>query len=204
MMKPIHIIILCSMLVLAGCGGGKSVRQVPHLGNTPYQPDSILVAYATNPERALMLLDSALLLGNINDFRGQYIRAKIYSKSLTEQRLDSAMMICKALLTHDSVRNEPSEQENILDLLIATSRAKRNYELYLQWATQKAALCQQQGEEIERWRMEAEIGMLLTHLGQVDEGLQKLDEAINHLDAPGSIDRMDAFTIAVRSMPLMT
>lgn len=198
MMKPIHIIILCSMLVLAGCGGGKSVRQVPHLGNTPYQPDSILVAYATNPERALMLLDSALLLGNINDFRGQYIRAKIYSKSLTEQRLDSAMMICKALLTHDSVRNEPSEQENILDLLIATSRAKRNYELYLQWATQKAALCQQQGEEIERWRMEAEIGMLLTHLGQVDEGLQKLDEAINHLDAPGSIDRMDAFTIAVK------
>lgn len=164
-MKPIHIIILCSMLVLAGCGGGKSVRQVPHLSNTPYQPDSILVAYATNPERALMLLDSALLLGNINDYRGQYIRAKIYSKSLTEQRLDSAMMICKALLTHDSVRNEPSEQENILDLLIATSRAKRNYELYLQWATQKAALCQQQGEEIERWRMEAEIGMLLTHLG---------------------------------------
>lgn len=199
MMKPMRIIcVICGMLALLGCGGGRSVRHVPHLGNTPYQPDSILVTYATNPERALRLLDSALLLGNISDYRGQYIRAKIYSKSLTEQRLDSAMMICKALLTHDSVRNEPLEEENILDLLIACSRARHDFEQYLQWATQKAALCQQQGEETESWRMEAEVGMILTHLGQVDKGLQKLDEAISHLDAPGSIDRMDAFTIAVK------
>ena len=198
MMKPMRIIcVICGMLALLGCGGGKSVRHVPHLGNTPYQPDSILVTYATNPERALKLLDSALLLGNISDYRGQYIRAKIYSKSLTEQRLDSAIMICKALLTHDSVRNDPVEEENILDLLIACSRARHDFEQYLQWATQKAALCQQ-GEETESWRMEAEVGMILTHLGQVDKGLQKLDEAISHLDAPGSIDRMDAFTIAVK------
>ena len=172
MTKTMRIIcVICSMLALLGCGGGKSVRHVPHLGNTPYQPDSILVTYATNPERALRLLDSALLLGNISDYRGQYIRAKIYSKSLTEQRLDSAMMICKALLTHDSVRNEPLEEENILDLLIACSRARHDFEQYLQWATQKAALCQQQGEETESWRMEAEVGMILTHLGQVDKGL---------------------------------
>ena len=197
-MKPIHIIMICSMLVLTGCRGGKSVRQVPHLGNTPYQPDSILVTYATDPERALKLLDSALLLGNINDYRGQYIRAKIYSKSLTEQRLDSAIMICKELLTHDSVRNEPSEQENILDLLIATSRAKPDYEQYLHWSTQKAGLCQKQGQETERWRTEADIGLVMTHLGQEDEGLAKLDEAISHLDAPGSIDRMDAFIGAVK------
>lgn len=197
-MKPIHIIMICSMLVLTGCRGGKSVRQVPHLWNTPYQPDSILVTYATDPERALKLLDSALLLGNINDYRGQYIRAKIYSKSLTEQRLDSAIMICKELLTHDSVRNEPSEQENILDLLIATSRAKPDYEQYLHWSTQKAGLCQKQGQETERWRTEADIGLVMTHLGQEDEGLAKLDEAISHLDAPGSIDRMDAFIVAVK------
>ena len=199
MMKAIRIIcVICSMLALLGCGGGKSVRHVPHLGNTPYQPDSILVAYATNPERALSLLDSALLLGNISDYRGQYIRAKIYSKSLAEQRLDSAIMICKELLTHDSVRNEPSEQENILDLLIATSRAKPDNEQYLHWATQKAGLCQQQGQETERWRTEADIGLVMTHLGQEDAGLAKLDEAISHLDAPGSIDRMDAFIVACK------
>ena len=174
------------------------MRQLPNLGDTPYQADTILVAYANNPERALRLLDSALLLGNISDYRGHVIRAKIYSKSLVEQRQDSAILICKELLGHDSVRNEPTEQENILDLLIAISRAKPDYEEYMHWATQKAELCQQQGQETERWRSEAEVGFLMTHLGQENEGLAKLDEAISHLDAPGSIDRMDAFIVAVK------
>jgi len=186
------------MLLIAGCKGDNSVRQLPHLGNTPYQQDTILVTYATNPERALTLLDSALLLGNISDYRSQVIRAKIFSKSLMEQQLDSAIIICKALLTHDSVRNAPAEQENIYDMLIAATRVKHDLEAYLHWATKKAELCQQQGEENERWRTEADIGYLMTRLGQVDEGLAKLDEAISRLDSPGSIDRMDAFIVAVK------
>ena len=194
----VHYIICAALLILVACGGDKPVRQLPHLGDTPYQQDSILVTYATNPERALVLLDSALMLGNITDYRGQVIRAKIYSKSLMEQRVDSAILICKSLLNHDSVRNEPVEQENILDMLIATSRAKPDYEQYLHWATQKAELCRKQGEEIERWRTEADIGLVMVHLGQENKGLAKLDEAISHLDAPGSIDRMDAFIVACK------
>ena len=199
-MKPnVHLVfIYVALLILVGCGDGKPVRQLPHLGDTPYQQDTILVTYATNPERALTLLDSALLLGNISEYRAQCIRARIYSKSLVEPRQDSAILICKELLGHDSVRNDPAEQENILDLLIATSRAKPDNEQYIHWATQKAELCQQQGQETERWRSEADIGLVMTHLGQEDEGLAKLDEAISHLDAPGSIDRMDAFIVAVK------
>ena len=199
MRQGVNLIIICAVLLtLVGCGDGKSVRQLPHLGDTPYQQDTILVTYATDPERALTLLDSALLLGNISAYRGQCIRATIYSKSLVEQRQDSAILICKELLGHDSVRTNPAEQENILDLLIATSRAKPDYEQYMHWAAQKAELCQKQGEETERWRSEADVGFVMTHLGQEDEGLAKLDEAIGHLDAPGSIDRMDAFIVACK------
>ena len=199
MRQIVHLIIIYSaLLTLAGCGDGKSVRQLPHLGDTPYQQDTILVTYATNPERALTLLDSALLLGNISEYRAQCIRARIYSKSLVEQRQDSAILICKELLGHDSVRNDAAEQENILDLLIATSRAKPDYEEYMHWAAQKAELCQKQGQETERWRSEADVGYVMTHLGKENEGLAKLDEAISHLDAPGSIDRMDAFIVACK------
>jgi AraC-like DNA-binding protein len=199
-MKPnVHLVfIYAALLTLVGCGDGKPVRQLPHLGDTPYQQDTILVTYATNPERALTLLDSALLLGNISEYRALCIRARIYSKSLVEQRQDSAILICKELLGHDSVRNDAAEQENILDLLIATSRAKPDYEEYMHWAAQKAELCQKQGQETERWRTEADIGLVMTHLGQENEGLAKLDEAISHLDAPGSIDRMDAFIVACK------
>ena len=199
MRQIVHLIIIyAALLTLAGCGDGKSVRQLPHLGDTPYQQDTILVTYATNPERALTLLDSALLLGNISEYRAQCIRARIYSKSLVEQRQDSAILICKELLGHDSVRNDAAEQENILDLLIATSRAKPDYEEYMHWAAQKAELCQKQGQETERWRSEADVGYVMTHLGKENEGLAKLDEAISRLDAPGSIDRMDAFVVACK------
>ena len=197
-LRCLYLILIGVALLLAGCDGRKPVRQITNLGDTPYQQDSILVTYATNPERALALLDSALLLCNISEFRGQYIRAKIYGKSLEELRIDSAITICEALLSHDSVRNEPTEQMNVLDMLIATARAKHDNVAYLRWATQKAKLCQQQGQENERWRTEADIGYVMTCLGQVDEGLQKLDEAIAHLDSPGSIDRMDAFIVVCK------
>ena len=156
------------------------------------------MAYGYHPDRALVMLDSALLLGNINEYRAQFIRAKIYSKSLLKQRQDSAIQICEQLLKHDSVINTLHEQENILDLLMITSRTKTDFEGYVKWATQKVEVCRLLGEDTEEWRTEAEIGMVMAHLGQPEEGMSKIDEAIRQLDAPGSIDRMDAFIIAVK------
>ena len=198
MRKVLQVLQLVLILTFVSCGRNPSVRHIPHLGDTPYQADSVLMAYAYQPDRALVMLDSALLLGNINEYRAQLIRAKIYSKSILKQQQDSAILICEQLLKHDSVIHAPHEQENILDLLMITSRTKHDFEGYIKWATQKVEVCRQQGEESEEWRTEAEIGMVMAHLGQPEEGVTKIDEAIRHLDEPGSIDRMDAFIIAVK------
>ena len=194
----LQVLLLVCTLAFVSCGSNNSARHIPNLGDTPYQEDSVLVAYGFHPDRALVLLDSALLLGNVNEYRAQFIRAKIYSKSLIKQRQDSAILICEQLLKHDSVINVLHEQENILDLLMITSRTKTDFEGYVKWATQKVEVCRLQGEETEQWRTEAEIGMVMAHLGQPEEGMTKIDEAIRQLDAPGSIDRMDAFIIAVK------
>ena len=198
MRNVLQVLLLVLILVFANCGRNNSARHIPNLGDTPYQADSVLVAYGYHPNRALVMLDSALLLGNINEYRAKFIRAKIYSKSLLKQRQDSAILICEQLLQHDSVIHAPQERENILDLLMITSRTKVDFEGYVKWATQKAEVCRQQGEETEQWRTEAEIGMVMAHLGQPEEGMEKIDEAIRQLDEPGSIDRMDAFIIAVK------
>ena len=198
MRNVLQVLMIVLILVSASCDSDSTSRHIPNLGDTPYQADSVLVAYAYHPDRALVMLDSALLLGNINEYRGRFIRAKIYSKSIIKQRQDSAILICQQLLQHDSVINAPHEQENVLDLLMITSRTKVDFEGYVKWATQKAEVCRLQGEETEQWRTEAEIGMVLSHLGQPEEGMAKINEAIRQLDAPGSIDRMDAFIIAVK------
>ena len=194
----LQVLLLVCTLAFVSCGSNNSARHIPNLGDTPYQEDSVLVAYGYHPDRALVMLDSALLLGNINEYRAKFIRARIYSKSLLKQRQDSAILICKQLLKHDSVINVLHEQENVLDLLMITSRTKTDFEGYVKWATQKVEVCRLQGEETEQWRTEAEIGMVMAHLGQPEEGMTKIDEAIRQLDAPGSIDRMDAFIIAVK------
>lgn len=199
-MKPTKYLIIIGIIIgLAGCHkNGTSVKHIPHLGDTPYQEDSVLVTYAHDPGRAFVLLDSALLLGNVSDYRSQFIRAMIYSKSLIEKQYDSAINICVNLLKHDSVVSSPHEQENVLELLMNASRGRHDFEAYMKWAAQRAEVCRQQGEETERWRTEAEIGMLMTHLGQSDEGMAKIEESIRQLDTPGSIDRLDAFIIAVK------
>jgi len=194
----VQILIFVLILAFTGCGESDSARHIRNLGNTPYQEDTILVTLSTNSDRAMVLLDSAVLLGNISEYREQYIRASIFTKSLNVQQQDSALAICKALLKHDSVRNEPANRESVLNLLISVCRAKTDFNGYLRWALEKTELCREQGEEVEQWRTEAEIGMVMTHLGQTDKGLAKLDEAIRHLDEPGSVDRMDAFIIAVK------
>ena len=198
MRNVLQVLLFVSMMAFASCGRNNSARHIPNLGDTPYQEDSVLVAYGYHPDRALVMLDSALLLGNINEYRAKFIRAKIYSKSLLKQRQDSAIQICEQLLKHDSVINTLHEQENILDLLMITSRTKTDFEGYVKWATQKVEVCRLLGEDTEGWRTEAEIGMVMAHLGQPEEGMSKIDEAIRQLDAPGSIDRMDAFIIAVK------
>ena len=198
MRNVLQVLLFVSMMAFASCGRNNSARHIPNLGDTPYQEDSVLVAYGYHPNRALVMLDSALLLGNINEYRAKFIRAKIYSKSLLKQRQDSAILICEQLLKHDSVINTLHEQENILDLLMITSRTKTDFEGYVKWATQKVEVCRLLGEDTEEWRTEAEIGMVMAHLGQPEEGMSKIDEAIRQLDAPGSIDRMDAFIIAVK------
>ncbi len=148
MRNVLQVLLFVSILVFASCGRNNSARHILNLGDTPYQEDSVLVAYGYHPDRAIVMLDSALLLGNINEYRAQFIRAKIYSKSLLKQRQDSAILICKQLLKHDSVIKTLHEQENVLDLLMITSRTKTDFEGYVKWATQKAEVCRLQGEVI--------------------------------------------------------
>ncbi len=194
--KYIAFAFLLVVIAFMGCNRDNTVKRYEHLGNTPYQEDTVLVTYATNPERALLLLDSALILGNIDDFHGQLYRATIFSKSLEEQCQDSAVHICESLLKHDSVIGKPENRWAVLDVLINTSRIKGDDNEYLRWATQKVEVCRKLGEEVELLRLEAEIGMLMTHLGQIEEGLAKIDKSINKLNKPGSVDCMDAYVIA--------
>ena len=160
-----------------------------------------MLTYGTDPERALTIIDSALIVGNVDAFEADYLRAKVYAHSPVDHRLEEALALCQDLLQRDSTRattvSTADNRMNVLQLMMDSYRRKKDYEQWLIYATQLADLNRQWGHETEALRMEAEIGDVMTYLGRHDEGLAKLDEVIKALDAgPLSVDRLDAGIVA--------
>ena len=50
-----------------------------------------MLVYGKDPQRALTLIDSAFIVGNIDDFEADYLRAKVYAHSPADPRNDEAI-----------------------------------------------------------------------------------------------------------------
>ena len=186
----------------AGMGGGRG--HVPQASDTLYTEQAAMDVYGTQPERAWAIIDSAEIVGNLTEDRASLLRAKVICLTCGEERLDTARQICEALL-----QDAPAYREQVLDLLVTISRKKHDNEQRLRWATEKADFCRQQGNErlrvvehssgmTEALRTEAEIGIILTHLGRQDEGMAKLDDVIRQLDGTRKFNEADACIIALK------
>ena len=186
-------ILLCAILVLGGYDSQAS--------DSLYTARAAMLIYGSDPERALTIIDSALIVGNVDAFEADYLRAKVYAHSPLDHRLDEALTLCQDLLQRDSTRattvSTVGNRSNVLQLMMDAYRRKRDFEHWLICATELADLNRQWGHETEALRMEAEVGDVMTYIGRHDEGLAKLDQVIKALDAsPLSIDRMDAGIVA--------
>ena len=198
----IHIL-LCAALMLWGCArsGKRPSEHIPQASDTLYTAQAAMLTYGRDPERALTIIDSALIVGNVDAYEADYLRAKVYAHSPDDPHLDKAIALCQDLLQRDSTRatsaSTADKRSNILQLLMDTARMRKDYELWLKYAVELVELNRQWSSETEALRMEAEVGLVLTYLGRHDEGLATLDQVIQALDAgPLSVDRMDAGIIA--------
>ncbi|MBR4809920.1 MAG: AraC family transcriptional regulator [Bacteroidales bacterium] len=203
MNKRFFVWIICTILVLGGCEKGvkRTYEHEPQALDTLYTARAAMLTYGRDPDRALVIIDSALIVGNIDAYEADYLRAKVYAHSPDDPRLDEAIAICEDLLQRDSTSatsaSTADKRSNILQLLMDTARMRKDYELWLKYAIEMVDLSRQWSSETEALRMEAEVGLVLTYLGRHDEGLAKLDQVIKALDSGApSVDRMDAGIIA--------
>ena len=186
-------------LLLTGCtGGGTSGKRVPQAGDTLYTEERAMAIYDSLPERALLILDSAEVVGNMPDYRAGLFRAKVLSKSTAMQQQDSAVIICEALLRHDEAQRNVDFRQDVLELLVNASRTRHDYEEMVHWTTELAQLLRGQGLATEALRTDADLGLAMTHIGQVDEGLAKIDNAIRQLGNDKTFNGLDAWLIAAR------
>ena len=109
-----------------GEGGGRD--HVPQASDSLYTEEAAMDVYNTQPERALLIIDSAEIVGNVTEYRASMLRAKVFCLTCEEERLDTALQICEALLQSDFVKDTPDNRESVLDLLVTISRKKHDNE----------------------------------------------------------------------------
>ena len=178
---------------------GRHMDVVPaHSGDTVYTEERAMEVFTKEPDRALQILDSAESRGNLPDYRASLLRAKVLSNSPSMQQQDSAIIICEALLRHDESQRNLAFRQDVLEMLLNTSRMRNDYEEMLHWSTELAGMLRRQGAETEALRTDADLGLALTHIGHLDEGLAKIDQAIQKLSNSRKFNELDAWLIAVK------
>ena len=204
-------------VLAAGCTGKRSQTaresdRHPQPTDTLYTAEKALMVYDYEPERALQIIDSAVIVGNVSDWWADKHRARIYSQTRAGSRLDSLMhwtegtrfdsarAIGERLLLHDSIKNSLEGQQDVLEMLAYTARQQNDTTLWLQRSRQLVDVCRRQGAETEALRNEAEVGAALCHLGQPDEGMAVLDSVIVALSdrQPFKFNELDALIIVLR------
>ena len=86
--------------------------------DTFYTEKAAMDAYAAQPERALQIIDSAVIVGNLTPLRADLVRAVVYARTNEDINYDSAILIGERLMHHDSVMANSDLQEAVLDVLL--------------------------------------------------------------------------------------
>ena len=216
-----HLICRCVFLVVAtiitlmtGCTGRVETKQEEQPQDTTYTQEAAMTVYDYDPVRALQIIDSAVIVGNISEVWADFLRARIYSWSLMGQtvdsllhgpegvRFDSARVIGERLLMHDSLKANIGMHQNVLEVLVYVARQQQDTTRWLLRSQELVEVCHRQGEdaEPEALRTEAEVGAVLCAMGQRERGMARLDSVIAILDSREhrQFNWLDATIIALK------
>ena len=180
------------LVFLIGCGSSDGDRQ-PQPSDTLYTAERVREVSYQDPERALMMVDSAERLGTMNHTDATLLRAHFYSND--EATIDTARNLCMQLLAEGGLKAD--QQAEALDILVYVARLRSDDEGILKYGMQYIEACRQMGNEAEALFMQSEMGEALLRLGRTDEGFAKMDDAIAQLDP---VRRFAEFDACIRAM----
>ena len=217
MQQKLHLIIfiaIATILMVDCTGKGKDTAssRVPQASDTLYTWRAAMKVYGYQPERALQIIDSAVIVGNMSEVWADANRARVYSMTQMNEQVDSLLggskgaglekgkAIGEQLLKHDSLKTNLKLKQEVLDILVYTARQQQDTVKWLQRSRELVDVYHQMGpeKETDALRTEAEIGASLYFAGQQQQGLAKLDSVINLLNEKPSFkfNELDALILA--------
>ena len=213
-----YLIVILMILMAVGCNEStgeqkeQGVAHVPQLSDSLYTQEAAMNIYAYQPLRALLLIDSAVIVGHMDESMADQCRARIYAfTQMFSQvdsllggpesvRFDSAQAVGERLLHNDSVKADVNRLRDVLEVLAYANRIQGDTLGWIKWSRQLVDVCHKIGSEAETdaLRTEAEIASAFPAIGRYEDGMERLDSVIALLSTKGTFDGLDALVIALK------
>ena len=89
------LILTIIVLAMSACGRAPGTpARIPQASDSLYTAQAALKVYGTQPDQALAIIDSALVIGNVSPFRADFLRAMVYANSVERPQLSKAISLC--------------------------------------------------------------------------------------------------------------
>jgi len=147
-----------------------------------YSEETAMSHFLADPDRAITLIDSAVIVRNLTPQRADYLKAVVYysaTKNVTE-----ALRICQQLIDNESWKQLPDSEDitsfqvDVYRLMATISGSLGHHLTVLKYAREGAELshgiAKLRGDETD---FLSRIGVVLCKTGQIDEGLANLRRA---------------------------
>ena len=213
-----YLIVILMILMAVGCNEStgeqkeQGVAHVPQPSDSLYTQEAAMNIYAYQPLRALLLIDSAVIVGHMDESMADQCRARIYAfTQMFSQvdsllggpesvRFDSAQAVGERLLHNDSVKADVNRLRDVLEVLAYANRIQGDTLGWIKWSRQLVDVCHKIGSEAETdaLRTEAEIASAFPAIGRYEDGMERLDSVIALLSTKGTFDGLDALVIALK------
>jgi len=149
-----------------------------------YSEESAMADYLTNPERAIELIDSAVIIHNLTPQRADYLKAIILYSGTND--LSECSSLCQKLIDEQAWKHLPDSEDvisfqvDVYRLMATIATSTGNNLAVLRYAREGAELahgidklCGDEADFISR------MGYAMCRLGQADEGLEIMQRAEN-------------------------
>lgn len=188
-MKPIRqVVFLLSMAVLslAACTGQRTVP-IADGADTIYTEAAAMSIHRTEPERALVMIDSALAVGNITWQRAEYLKAVTQYGGL--HNIPLSRQTCLDLIKRDAelqdnkkgAQTDSVTLERVYLLLTSLEYTAANHPAIIRYATEASRLAHALNMPDEVGKMEGFIARSMAQTGRTDEGIERLKATLADL-----------------------
>ena len=185
---PIMVFVLQAFV---SCGRNGELAEPTANDKERYTESAAMSIHRTESEKALVMIDSAVIVGNLSWQRGEYLKAVTQYGGL--HNLSLARQTCLDMMENKEALTDSLTMEQTYMLLASIEYTTGNYPAIIRYATEASRLAHNLGRPDELGKAEGFIAQSMAHIGKTDEGIERLQNTLTEMRQLNSFKGVTAF-----------